>query len=92
LSEQLQTARDLTDEERAWLEQFDADGLRMTALMVQKIRFERLTRGDSEAAAWFERDPDGFMHAYQTYVDEVESTAYFPEQEAELFRSWRQKK
>lgn len=85
-------AADLSNEERDWLEQFDADGLRMTAMMVQKVRFERLTRGDPEAAAWFERDPDGFMEVYQSYVGEVGSSACFPEQEAELFCQWRQKK
>src|SRR3982751_5274506 len=43
--------------ERALLEPIDRDGLRMAALLVARLRFERLMHGSMRAAAWFGSDP-----------------------------------
>lgn len=63
----------------------DADGLRLSALLVVRLRFERLMQGSVEASAWFERDPEGFSAAFRRYHHSVPPTASFPPQEAQLF-------
>ncbi|MFT3772336.1 MAG: hypothetical protein QM820_43630 [Minicystis sp.] len=65
-----------------------ADGVRMAALLVARLRFERLLRGSPEAEAWFERDPEGFADAFRRYHAEVPPEAFFPPAEARLFRRW----
>jgi hypothetical protein len=74
---------------RRSLERAPADGVRMAALLVAKLRFERLLRGSPDAEAWFERDPEGFTSAFRRYHAAVPPTAFFPPAEARLFRAWR---
>ena len=64
------------------------DGVRMAALLVARLRFERLVRGSPEAEAWFEADPEGFAAAFRRYHAEVAPTAFFPPAEARLFQGW----
>ncbi|WP_437813624.1 hypothetical protein [Sorangium sp. So ce1078] len=66
----------------------DEDGVRMSALLVARLRFERLLRGSPEAEAWFDRDPAEFSAAFRRYHAEVPPTAFFPPGEARLFRGW----
>ena len=66
----------------------DEDGVRISALLVARLRFERLLRGSPEAEAWFDRDPAEFSAAFRRYHAEVPPTAYFPPGEARLFRRW----
>jgi hypothetical protein len=66
----------------------DEDGFRMAALLVSKLRFERLMQGDRDAAAWFERDPAAFAAAFRRYHAAVRPTAYFPWEESALWRAW----
>ncbi|WP_437859567.1 hypothetical protein [Sorangium sp. So ce363] len=66
----------------------DEDGVRMSALLVARLRFERLLRGSPEAEAWFDRDPADFSAAFRRYHAEVPPTAFFPPGEARLFRRW----
>ncbi|WP_441289359.1 hypothetical protein ACSRUE_00815 [Sorangium sp. KYC3313] len=66
----------------------DEDGVRMSALLVARLRFERLLRGSPEAEAWFDRDPAEFSAAFRRYHAEVPPTAFFPPGEARLFRRW----
>jgi hypothetical protein len=74
---------------RAALERVDPDGLRLAALLVAKLRFERLLRGCPEAEDWFEDDPIAFAEVFRAYHHEVPPTAFFPPEEAALFRVWR---
>jgi hypothetical protein len=67
----------------------DVDGVRMSALLVARLRFERLLRGCPEAERWFERAPATFAAAFRRYHAEVPHTAFFPSQETSLFRTWR---
>lgn len=67
----------------------DEDGERMTALLVARLRFERLLQGSREASAWFERDPAAFSAAFRRYHEGVPPTAFFPPQEAALFLEWK---
>lgn len=66
----------------------DPDGVAMTALLVARLRFERLVRGCPEAEAWFDRDPAAFSEAFRAYHEEVPPSAFFPPGEARLFRRW----
>lgn len=84
------SARDtrLPAELRAALARAAGDGARLAALLVARLRFERLMRGSPEAEGWFERDPEGFARAFRRYHAEVEPTAFFPAHEARLFARW----
>jgi hypothetical protein len=76
----------------AWRRALDAahaDGVRMAALLVARLRFERLLRACPEAEAWFERDPEDFARAFRAYHGAVALRAFFPADEAKLFRRWR---
>jgi uncharacterized protein (UPF0276 family) len=61
------------------------DGLRMTALLVAKLRFERTQRGSALASAWFDRDPSGFARAFRAYHASVPARSLFPAPEADEF-------
>jgi hypothetical protein len=91
LPRRLEHADGLTNQEIAWLRGLDADGLIMTGLMVKKLRFERLTRADGEAAKLFEEQPSEFVRLFQAYTTAVAPSVYFAGQEASLFRQWRQR-
>jgi hypothetical protein len=74
---------------RRALAAIDADGIALAAMLVAKLRFERLIRGCPAAEAWFERDPAGMTDMFRRYHEEVEMGAFFPPSEARLFRAWR---
>lgn len=73
---------------RRALREADEDGIRMAALLVARLRFERLLRGCPEAEAWFDRDAQAFSEAFRRYHAEVPPSAFFPPGEARLFRRW----
>lgn len=66
----------------------DPDGLRLTALLVAKLRFERVIRGSSAAGAWFDRDAPAFSAAFRRYHATVPPSEPFPAAEAKSFLSW----
>jgi hypothetical protein len=74
--------------ERALLEPIDRDGLRMAALLVARLRFERLMHGSMRAAAWFGSDPRAFAQAFKHYHASVPPISSFPPQEARAFEAW----
>lgn len=80
--------RRLPAELRRALAAAQPDGVRLAALLVARLRFERLLRGSPEAEAWFDRDPEGFAEAFRRYHAEVPPSAFFPPVEARLFQSW----
>jgi hypothetical protein len=82
----------LAPEDRALLERANPDGVALTGLLVRKLRFERICRGDDDAAAWFDRDPRGFTEAFKAYDAEVPPTRFFPQSEARDFRDWLRKR
>jgi hypothetical protein len=65
-----------------------ARGIELTALLVARLRFERLMQGSREASALFERDPVGFAELFRSYHREVAPGAFFPAQERRLFAAW----
>jgi hypothetical protein len=70
------------------LSNVDEDGVRISALIVTRLRFERLVQGSRRAAEWFERDARGFAAAFKRYQDAVPPRAGFPAAEAEDFERW----
>jgi len=80
---------DLSDDERAALRKISREGLVMTSLLVKKLRFERLAHGEADLEKLFEREPKAFLRLYQNYTGAVPPTAYFPQEEADLFRQWQ---
>jgi hypothetical protein len=65
-----------------------ADGMRLTRLLVEKLRLERLLRGDPELAAAFVRDEAAFVARFRRYCDAVPPTAVFPSEEAAAFAAF----
>lgn len=74
---------------REALRAVDLDGLRISALFVARLRFERLLQGDADAAGAFDADPGAFSAEFRRYHHEVPPTAFFPQDEAVLYRRWR---
>lgn len=73
---------------REALGKIDEDGLRITGLLVAKLRFERLMNGSRRAAEWFETDPAEFTEAFRGYHVAVAPRDVFPSLEARRFEHW----
>jgi hypothetical protein len=63
----------------------DDDGRRLTALLVAKLRFERVQRGSDLAMRWFDADPQAFADVFRRYHATEPSTDVFPAPEADRF-------
>jgi hypothetical protein len=66
----------------------DADGVRLTALLVARLRFTRLLNGSAVAAQWFADDPAACAEAFAEYHAAVAPRAFLPRDEALLFEGW----
>ena len=66
----------------------DADGLRIAALLVAKLRFERLMQGSRRANKLWERDPRAFTQTFRAYHAEMAPRALDPREEATAFETW----
>lgn len=66
----------------------DPDGVRVQAILVARLRFERLLQGSDEAARAYEADPRAFAATFRAYHREVPMRAAFPAAEAALFAAW----
>lgn len=69
-----------------WLDTIDADGLVLTSLLVKKLRFERILRGDPKLQARFDEDPERFTEAFRDHLATHSPTSVFPQEEAACFR------
>ena len=78
----------LTEAERSALAGVDPDGLLLTRRLIQKLRFERLLRGDVALSARWDLDPAGFTERFQRYDAEVPNACFYPADEARAFRAW----
>lgn len=81
----------LSPEHAGALARIAPDGLRIAALLVARLRFERLAQGSSLASQWFEDDPAGFAAAFRRYHAEVPASAIFPADEGVLFAAWHER-
>lgn len=62
-----------------------ADGFEMAALLVARLRFERLMQGSEAASRWFDADPAGFAASFRAYHAATPASGLFPADEAALF-------
>lgn len=81
----------LTAAERQALLAIGDDGLRLSRLLVQKLRLQRLLAGDAAVDAEFTRDPAAFLTMFRAYVAAVPPTAVFPSEEAAAFAAHRRR-
>ena len=81
-------AESLGQEDRALVAAMDGEGFLLASLLVRKLRFERICRGDAAMEEWFEREPVRFTEVFRAYNREVLPTEYFPLQEALAFRKY----
>lgn len=63
-------------------------GLQLAALLIARLRFERLQHGDDGARAHFDRDPADFADRFRRYHHAVPPSAAFPQDEAALYRTF----
>jgi hypothetical protein len=82
-------AGELTERERAMLAAVDPDGFRLTALIVKKLRFQRILRGDVGRQAEFDADPEGFSRRFSDYLRQVPPEHLFARDEKIAFAKWR---
>lgn len=66
----------------------DGDGVRLAALLVCKLRFERLIRACAEAEELFVSDPEQFAATFRRYHAAVPPLDFFPPREAQRFRQF----
>jgi len=72
------------------LARVDERGVRMAALLVARLRFERLVQGSQEAAELFDDAPDEFARTFRAYHRAVAPRALQPADEAHRFAAWLQ--
>lgn len=77
---------------RAVLARADADGIRMTGLLIAKARFERLLNGSGDAIRWFIGDGPGFAAAFRAYHYGEHPIEHAPTAEARRFDAWRERR
>jgi hypothetical protein len=85
-------ARGLPAEAQAIVASIDPDGFVVSSLLVRKLRFERICRGDILLEQWFEREPARFTEAFRVYNREVPPREFFPQPEAAAFRDFLKRK
>jgi hypothetical protein len=87
-----EATRELPAEARAILDRMDLEGFVVGSLLVRKLRFERICRGDEALERWFDRDPGGFTEIFRVYNREVPPREFFPQPEAAAFRDFLKRK
>lgn len=73
----------------ACLAAVDEEGLRLSALLVAKLRFERLLQGSAKLGEQFAEDAASFSAEFKRYHLEVQARARGPAEEAACFMTWR---
>ena len=61
------------------------DGLRLSALLVARLRFERLLHGSAEAARDYEADPESFTERFRAYHHAVPPAGFFRVKRPRIF-------
>lgn len=91
LKRALAEAADLPQAERDALARLDAEGLRLSHILIFKIRFEQLLRGHKEMARLFATDPQEFMRLFRAYTAAVPSASFLTDEEGQRFEEWRRR-
>lgn len=64
------------------------NGIRIAALLIVRLRFERIQQTSKPAADFFAADPRGFTAAFKQFHREVPSTELEPFADARRFEAW----
>ncbi|MCY3003750.1 MAG: DUF692 family protein [Planctomycetota bacterium] len=64
------------------------DGFRIAALLIVRLRFERLLNGSARAADVWNSDPRSFTALFRRYHPSIPATGWSPRDEAALFERW----
>jgi uncharacterized protein (UPF0276 family) len=80
--------RDRPDGLRRSLGAADPDGIRLTGLLIAKLRFQRVVNGSRDATRWFMRDGAGFTAAFLAYHRAELPRDHAPTSEAIRFHAW----
>ncbi len=67
----------------------DAEGYRLTTLIVRKLRFERLCSAHGGVARAFATNPRALLDSYERFVREVPPTGLFPSDDARAWQAWQ---
>ncbi|MBK6939194.1 MAG: hypothetical protein IPH13_03170 [Planctomycetes bacterium] len=78
----------LDADEGTRLRAIDEDGFRIAALIVAKLRFERLLQGSAPAARGFALDARTFADVFRDYHQQVPMTSPMPWDEGRRFDEW----
>ncbi|MCA9321827.1 MAG: DUF692 family protein [Planctomycetes bacterium] len=81
---------DLPREAREALQHCDADGYRVTSLIVRKLRFERMCLADRSFEQAFDEQPEALIETYEDFARATPPTAWFPHEDARAYHQWRQ--
>lgn len=82
----------LSDAARRALANAAADGVRISALLVIRLRFEHALQGSRVAAQWFESDPRAFTAAFRRYHAEVAPAFVLAADEGRAFDRWLERR
>ncbi|HEU4420512.1 MAG TPA: hypothetical protein VFT55_16360 [Planctomycetota bacterium] len=82
----------LSPAERGWIEAISEDGLRLTRVLVRKLRIERLVAGDAAMAELYRSDPAAFAKQFTLYEARMPPHAVFPSEEAQQFAAQRKRR
>lgn len=69
-------------------EHVSEDGFRLAALLVVRLRFERLLNGSRVAGHAWNEDPRGFTERFKQYHAAVRPCAWTPAEEARQYEAW----
>lgn len=75
----------LDDAERTMLAALPDDGLRLTRMLVRKLRLQRLLTADADAARRCTDEPERFAREFAAYDAAEPWHAVFPSEEARAF-------
>ncbi|TNE87468.1 MAG: DUF692 family protein [Deltaproteobacteria bacterium] len=81
------TSEHLPEPHRIALSAADADGVKLSAMLMAKLRYERVLHGVSGATEAADADPAGFARRFFAYHRATPATAFFPWQEAALWEA-----
>jgi hypothetical protein len=81
-------AADAPEDVRRILADIDEDGVRLSALIIARLRFERLIQCSKPALEQFERDPRAFAARFKRYHTGVAPVQASPWDEARAFEAW----
>ena len=73
---------------RQALSHASAEGVRLSALLVAKLRFEALINSSAHAASTFAEDPQGFTDLFRRYHVAVAPSHRLPSEDARRFEAW----